>query len=168
MLTPEGEDLVLARGARGSDWLVNGNAELASQVVETFTRPEYQAGLAEGMDAPPINLDVVADADVIEPYAWLASDFAQRIFRAPQPQVRNIEVSHALALMEPVAPHVGDIVQGYLGGDVTDLRAALVELSDAFSAARDAAIERAVADGASVTHADWEFPDWVRGEDYTY
>lgn len=168
MLTPNGEDLVLARGARGSDWLVNGNAELASQVVETFTLPEYQSGLAAAMDAPPLNLDVVAESDVIDGYAWLAEDFKQRIFLAPQPQVRNVEVSQALSRVEPVAPHAGEIVQGYLGGDVTDLHAELVKLSDAHSKALDEAIEAAVAEGAEVSRSDWEFPDWQRGTDYTY
>ena len=47
-------------------------------------------------------------------------------------------------------------------------RAELVKLSDSFSRDLDSAIERASAEGADVSRSDWEFPDWQRGEDYTY
>jgi multiple sugar transport system substrate-binding protein len=110
----------------------------------------------------------VSEADVIEPYAWLVNDFKERVFRAPQPQVRKVEVTKALGLTTPVAPHLGDIIQGYLGGDIDDIKAELVKLSDAFSSDLDSAIEKARAAGADVSRADWAFPDWVRGEDYTY
>jgi multiple sugar transport system substrate-binding protein len=171
ILTPEGEQAANARGARISDWLVSGNSanpEAATRVLESFTQDDYQAALAEAMDAPPINLDAVEEADVIEPYAWLAKDFAANVFRAPQAQVRNPEANQALALTTPVAPHLGDIVQGYLGGQISDLKGELVKLSDAFSRDLDAAIEKAKAAGASVSRADWEFGDWQRGQDYTY
>ncbi|MFC0675890.1 ABC transporter substrate-binding protein [Brachybacterium hainanense] len=168
MLTPDGGDVVAARGARGADWVIAGStqlAEKASQLIATFTQEDYQTELASGMDQPPILLDVVATADVIEPYAWLVDDFAQRIFRAPQAIVRNVEVAQVEAKRAPVAPELGNVIQGYLGGEITDLRKALTDLSDASSAALDAAIEKS---GAQVTRADWEFPDWKLGTDYTY
>ncbi|CAM3284134.1 ABC transporter substrate-binding protein [Occultella aeris] len=170
-LTPEGEELVITRGAPGGTWFVAGNSanpEAASLVVESFTQDDYQAALAEAMDQPPLNLDIVADADVIEPYAWLIDDFKQRVFRAPQVQVRNIQASEALALATPVAPTLGDIIQGYLGGDVSDLKGELVKLNDAFSSDLDSSIEQAAGAGAEVSRADWEFSDWQRGQDYTY
>ena len=170
-LTPEGEDLVITRGAPAGTWFVaetTGNPEAANALLESFTEDEYQAALAEAMDQPPLNLDVVAEADVIEPYAWLVDDFKERVFRAPQPQVRKVEVTQALGLTTPVAPHLGDIIQGYLGGDISDLRGELVKLSDSFSRDLDSAIEKANAEGADVSRADWEFSDWQRGEDYTY
>lgn len=171
MLTPEGEDVVATRGARGADWLISGtteNPEAASALIETFTRDDYQTALAVGMDQPPLNLDVVADADVIEPWAWLVEDFQQRVFRAPQAQVRNVEVGEALALEQPVSPALGDVIQGYLGGDITDLRQQLVSLNDSYNRMRDSAIDRAAQEGADVSRTDWEFPDWERGVDYTY
>jgi multiple sugar transport system substrate-binding protein len=120
------------------------------------------------MDQPPLNLDVVAKADVIEPYAALIADFKKRVFRAPQPQVRNVEVSKALALTTPITPHMGDLIQGYLGGNITNLKSELVKLSDNFSRDLDSAIAKAKAAGADVSRADFEFSDWKRGEDYTY
>ncbi len=170
-LTPEGDELVITRGAPAGTWFVagnSGNPEAASRLLESFTQDDYQAALAEAMDQPPLNLDTVAEADVIEPYADLIADFKKRVFRAPQAQVRNVEVSKALALTTPVAPHLGDIIQGYLGGQIGDLRGELVKLSDSFSRDLDSAIERASAEGANVSRADFEFPDWKRGEDYTY
>jgi maltose-binding protein MalE len=170
-LTPEGEELVITRGAPAPTWFVAGStadAEMASQIIETFTQDDYQAALAAAMDQPPLNLDIVAEADVIDAYAWLVEDFKKRVFRAPQPQVRKIEVTEVQARQTPPSTDLGAIVQGYLGGDITDVRAELVKLSDAFSAALDAAIDDAVADGIDVSRADWEFPDWQRGTDYTY
>lgn len=171
MLTPEGEDVVATKGARGGDWVIGGSsavAEIASQLVETFTQDDYQTALASGMDQPPLNLDVVADADVIEPYAWLVEDFKQRVFRAPQPLVRNVAVTEVESRRVPVAPELGNVIQGYLGGELTDLRAELTKLSDANSTALDDAIAAAAAEGADVSRADWEFSDWQRGQDYTY
>jgi multiple sugar transport system substrate-binding protein len=171
MLTPEGEDVVATRPARGADWVVGGSthvAEQASKLIESFTQEDYQSGLAAGMDQPPILLDVVASADVIDPYAWLVDDFAQRIFRAPQAIVRNIEVAKVESKLAPVTPDLGNVVQGYLGGQTSDLRSALKDLSDASTSSLDKAIESARSDGAEVERADWEFPDWKPGKDYTY
>lgn len=171
MPTPNGEEVVAARGARAADWVMGGTTQMAEQaslLIESFTQEDYQTQLATGMDQPPILLDVVAQADVIEPYAWLVEDFSTRIFRAPQAIVRNVEVARAEAKRTPVTPELGNVIQGYLGGQITDLKAALVELSDASSAALDAAIEAAKAEGAQVDRTDWEFPDWAAGQDYTY
>lgn len=169
MPTPDGEDIVATRGARGSDWLVSGRSEhveIATKVIETLLDDEYQKGLAAGMDAPPIMLDVVETADVIEPYRRLVGEFKTHVFRAPMPQVRNVDVLKAQALMVPVQPDLGAIVQGYIGGDVTDLKAELTKLSDSFSSALDTAISGATAAGAKVSRSDWEFADWKRGVDY--
>ncbi|GAA2230769.1 hypothetical protein GCM10010413_30440 [Promicromonospora sukumoe] len=170
-LTPEGEDLVITRGAPAPVWFVAGNTKHADEVnllLESFTQDDYQALLAEAMDQPPLNLDVVADADVIEPYAWLVEDYKKRVFRAPQPQVRNPAANEALAFVMPAAPHLGDIIQGYLGGDLTDLRAELVKLSDTANQNLDQAIDKAGAAGAKVSRDDWAFTDWQRGVDYAY
>lgn len=170
-LTPEGEDLVITRGAPAPTWFVAGNtahAEEVNQLLESFTQDDYQAVLAEAMDQPPLNFGAVADADVIEPYAWLVEDFKTRVFRAPQPQVRNAKANDVLALIKPVAPHLGDIIQGYLGGDVTDLKGELVKLSDTFDKNLDQAISEARGAGAKVSRGDWAFSDWQRGVDYAY
>ncbi|UVY84072.1 ABC transporter substrate-binding protein [Brachybacterium sp. NBEC-018] len=171
MPTPEGQDVVATRGARGADWVMAGStqlAEQASQLIESFTQEDYQTALASGMDQPPILLDVVAKAEVIAPYAQLVGDFSTHVFRAPQAIVRNVEVAKAEARRSTVTPELGDVIQGYLGGEISDLKQALVDLSDASSRALDDAIAGAAAEGAAVDRTDWEFPDWEAGKDYAY
>jgi len=143
-------------------------AEQAAQLIESFTQEDYQRELAAGMDQPPILLDVVGDAEVIAPYAQMVEDFSKQVFRAPQAIVRTVEVAAVEARRTPVTPELGDIIQGYLGGEIDDLKQALVDLSDAHSTALDAAIEAAAGEGAAVDRSDWEFPDWKLGTDYTY
>lgn len=171
ILTPDGEEPIMTRGAPDPTWFIGGNTECpaeASELLASFTRDEYQVNLAEAMDQPPINLEVVEGADVIEPYAWLVEDYQERVFRAPQPVVRNVDVTKALAYTTPVAPDLGELIQGYLGGDITDLPGELEALNERMEADLTQAIERAQAEGADVSREDWAFPDWEPGQDYTY
>jgi multiple sugar transport system substrate-binding protein len=172
ILTPEpGAQPVVYRGAPASQIFVAGNtrdAERATALVSSFTTPEYQAGLASGMDQPPLDLDVVATADVTEPYRQVIGFFKDQVKRMPEPVVRNPQFAAVEALQTPVSPDLGDIVQGYLGGNIPDLRAALRQLSDASTADRDTALQRAAAEGAQVSAADFAFPDWQPATDYVY
>lgn len=164
-------EVTVYRGAPGAQFFVAGNSKdvgAASKLLESFTTPEYQKGLAAGMDQPPIDLDVVDTADVIEPYKKVVSYFKKSVYRAPQAVVRNPQVAAAQALSKPVSPLLGDIIQGYLGGDVTDLKGELKKLSDRFTADRDQAVKAAVANGAKVSLDDYAFPDWKPGTDYVY
>lgn len=169
--TEQNSEVTVYRGAPGSQFFVAGNSknpDAASKLLESFTTPEYQKGLAAGMDQPPIDLDVVDSADVIEPYKKVVSYFKKSVYQAPQAVVRNPEIAVAQSLSKPVSPLLGDIVQGYLGGDITDLKGALKKLSDNFSADREQAMKAAVAQGATVSLDDYAFPDWKPGTDYVY
>ncbi|NAZ86841.1 ABC transporter substrate-binding protein, partial [Kineococcus indalonis] len=169
ILTPDGAPATTYRGTPAAQFFVAGTSahpEQAIAVVESMTSTEYQKGLASGMDQPPFDLAVVESADVIEPYKQLVRWFADTVKRAPEPIVRNPAISAVQSAQKPVSPHLGDIVQGYLGGDVTDLRAALRALNDASNADRDAAVETARAGGAEVSLDDYAFPDWVPGQDH--
>ncbi len=169
LVPEEGIPVVTYRGAPAAQIFVAGstaNPEAALGLVASMTSPEYQAALASGMDQPPFDLSVVEEADVVEPYRRLVGWFAETVRRMPQPVVRNPQVADVQAASRPVSPHLGDIVQGYLGGDVTDLRAALRQLSDAFTADREQAIAAATAGGAEVSLDDYAFPEWVPGEDW--
>lgn len=159
------------RGAPAPQFFVAGNSknpEAAGKLLESFTTAEYQKGLAAGMDQPPIDLDVVDSADVIESYKKVVSYFKSTVYRAPQAVVRNPQIAVAQSLAKPISPLLGDIIQGYLGGDITDLKGALKKLSDSFSADREQAIKGAVAKGAQVSADDYAFPDWKPGMDYVY
>lgn len=159
------------RGAPGAQFFVAGNSKdpaMASKVLESFTTPEYQKGLASGMDQPPLNLDVVDSADVIDPYKKVVGYFKKSVYRAPQALLRNPQIALVQAQSKPVTPHLGNIIQGYLGGDVANLRAALKKLSDDFNKDRDQALKAAVGQGAKVSMDDYVFADWKPGVDYTY
>jgi hypothetical protein len=82
--------------------------------------------------------------------------------------VRNPQVAAAEALETPISPDLGDIVQGYLGGNISDLRAALRQLSDAYTADWERALQQAVGEGAQISLDDWAFPDWQPATDYVY
>ncbi|WP_299039335.1 ABC transporter substrate-binding protein [uncultured Pseudokineococcus sp.] len=172
ILVPEGGGQVTTyRGAPAAQFFVaatTADAEAAVAIIESMTTPEYQQGLASGMDQPPLDLSVVQDADVVPPYATLAGWFAETVKRMPQAVVANPEIARVDAATTPVSPDLGDIVQGYLGGDITDLRGALVKLSGDYRAVREQALESATAEGAEVSLDDYAFPDWTPGTDYTY
>lgn len=51
---------------------------------------------------------------------------------------------------------------------MTDLRAALKQLSASFTADRERAIGVATKAGAKVSLSDYAFPDWKPGVNYTY
>jgi ABC-type glycerol-3-phosphate transport system substrate-binding protein len=159
------------RGSPGAQFFVAGNSKdpaNASKLLESFTTPEYQKGLASGMDQPPLNLDVVDTADVIEPYKKVVGYFKESVKTAPQALVRNPQIATAQALSKPIATHLGNIIQGYLGGDVADLKAALRKLSSDFEKDREQALKGAVAKGAEVSVDNYAFQDWKPGSDYTY
>lgn len=158
------------RGAPGAQFFRAGNSkdpEHASKLLESFTTPEYQKGLAAGMDQPPLNLDVVATADVIEPYKKVVSFFKKTVYKAPQPLIKNPQVAAAQALSKPIATQLGNIIQGYLGGDVPDLKVALRKLNSDFEKDREQSIKAANAKGAKVSADDYAFKDWKPGADYT-
>lgn len=170
-LTPDGGPLVITRGAPAPTWFLaktSKNAEAASRLIESFTDDDYVAQFAASMDQPPLNLDLAASADVIPAYAQLVEDFKNVVFRAPEAQVRNIDVTRVQALQVPPSSDLGILTQGYLGGDITDVKGELKKLSDACAAAREQAIADAKAEGADVSLDDWAFSDWTPGQDYTY
>jgi ABC-type glycerol-3-phosphate transport system substrate-binding protein len=172
ILTPEpGAQPLVYRGAPEAQIFVAGNttdAAHATALVSSFTTPEYQAGLAAGMDQPPLNLEIVETADVTEPYRRVVGYFRDQVKRMPEAVVRNPHVAAVQALQTPISPDLGDIVQGYLGGSIPDLRAALRQLSDANTADRESALQKAAGEGVEVSLDDWAFPDWQPATDYVY
>lgn len=159
------------RGAPGAQFFRAGNSkdpEKASKLLESMTTPEYQKGLAAGMDQPPLDLNVVDTADVIEPYKKVIGYFKETVKRAPQALIANPQVAQAQALSKPISTQLGNIIQGYLGGDVTDLKAALRKLNSDFEADREQSIKAAKAKGAKVSVDDYVFKDWKPGTDYVY
>lgn len=165
--TPDGRPAVLTRPPTGGTFWVSGRSDKvdrASALLELFVSKEYQSGLAAAMDQPPLDPAVVAASDAHPTYKRCVQIFGEQVFVGPAAQARNPLVSQVQGAMTPVEPGLGAIVQGVASGQVTDVRGTLQQLSDAMAAARDAAIAQV---GQGVGVADWAFPDWKRGQDFT-
>jgi ABC-type glycerol-3-phosphate transport system substrate-binding protein len=164
-----GDDPWCYRGRPSSGYFVSAdskNPEAAGQLIASFMTDDYQNGMIEAMDQPPLNLDLVASSKAIDAYKKGVEYCKTNVFQMPQAIVKNPAVAKVDALRKPVTPHVGNIVQGYLSGSIKDLKAALKKLSDATTADRAQALQKAKAAGAKVSEADYAFSDWKPGQDY--
>jgi raffinose/stachyose/melibiose transport system substrate-binding protein len=157
------------RGRPGATWFVSAKSndpESASKLIESFMTEEYQKGMIAAMDQPPLDLDLVADSDAIDAYKKMVTFCKENVFLMPQAIVKNPEIAEVDAGRKPITPHVGNILQGYLGGSIKDLRGELKKLSDASEADREQAMTKATSSGANVSEDDYVFSDWEPGADY--
>lgn len=165
--TPDGKEPVLAHSPKaGTFWVSSQSQQVdqASQLLQLFARKDYQSGLAEAMDGPPLDLDAVADSNAHETFKQAMKMFKDQVFLGPSPEARNPKVSAVIGAMADVQPDLGAIVQGAFSGQVKDVKGALAKLSDDTNAAREAAIAKV---GNGVTAADWKFDNWTPGTDYS-
>lgn len=169
--TPEaGMTAYVNRGPKVGDFWISSQSEhpeLAAAILQEFISDEFQVGLAERMDQPPLDSTAVSRANVHPTYAKSIEIFDQQVRLAPSPSVRNPAVTEVLARMTDVRPNLGEILQGAISGDVTDIRATLQDYADKMSAARETAIAAAQEAGFEVSQDDWVFDNWEPGQDYT-
>ncbi|SEH00706.1 multiple sugar transport system substrate-binding protein [Nonomuraea solani] len=153
----------------GDYWLSSASkkAAVASRLLsEHFTTEEYSRTVAGTMSQPPRDISVVGDSQAHPAYKKLVGWFKESVFLAPEPIAGNKDIGQVQIEMKPVTPTLGDIVQGALTGDVTDVRAALTKLSSDSAKQRDAAIAAAKQKGAQVGQDDFAFPNWKPRSDY--
>jgi multiple sugar transport system substrate-binding protein len=82
----------------------------------------------------------------------------------PLPALRNPDVTKVR--IGAVKPDEGNILEGVLSGQITDIQAALADLDARRQANHEQAIADAVAAGAKVSMKDWVFEDWDPTKDY--
>jgi ABC-type glycerol-3-phosphate transport system substrate-binding protein len=82
----------------------------------------------------------------------------------PSPSLRNPDFGKVK--MPEVKPGIQDIMQGIYTGQIEDPQAALQDLADRQTKAREQGIADAKAAGANVSIEDWIFPDWDPTKDY--
>lgn len=165
--TPDGAEPMITHAATGGTFWVaaqSDKVDKASELLLTLTGKEYQAGLANAMDQPPLDLDAVAGSQAHETYKQVVEMFKKQVFLGPSPEARNAKVSQAIGAMAPVEPGLGAIIQGVFSGQVKDVKGALARLSDGMNSAREAAIAKS---SGGVSAADWKFDSWTRGKDFT-
>lgn len=165
--SPEGRAPLYKGPAPGQFWLSGQcrQPRLASRLIGELTSEAYARGLAECQDQPPLREAVVAEADVHPTYRR-AVELFQRVLLAPTPIGRNPAVGSVISAMQDVRPSLGEIVQGYLGGDIADARAALRTFNGALEAERERALRQVTDEGGVVGPEDWVFDDFVPGQDY--
>ena len=141
--------------------------EHAAAILQQFTSEDYQIKLAERMDQPPLDPTAVQKANVHPTYSKAIQLFADVVRLAPDPLVQNPDVVDVVSRMTDIRPNLGEIVQGALAGEVSDIRATLQDYQDKVSAERERALAAAQADGVEVSLDDWVFSNWQPGVDYT-
>ena len=139
---------------------------MAAGLLQAFNTQEYYVGLAGQMDQPPLDLTAVDKANVEPTYKEAMKLFQAVVRLAPEPLVKNSNVSAVLAEMKAIHPNLGEITQGVFSGQVKDVKAALKTYNDALSAERDRAIRVVTAKGTKVSVDDWAFPNWKPDQDY--
>jgi multiple sugar transport system substrate-binding protein len=132
-----------------------------------FTTKDYFTDLAGWMPQPPLDLSAVEDSSAYPSWKKLVGWMADTVHLAPDPVVKNVQVTQVQAESNQVQPTLGDIVQGALTGDVTDVKKALQKLSDDTTAERERALKAASQKGAKVSVDDYAFTNWKPGADYT-
>ena len=164
-----GSRAVYRRPASGVFWASSdaSDIELVGELLKLFATEDYYVQLANAMDQPPINADVVATSDATDAYKLAVANYAEDVRIAPSAVVRNTAVTDVFATMEQATPDLGTIVQGVLTDQIDDIRGALTEYSDKLSASRAAALSEVAASGSEVTADDWIFSNWIPGEDFT-
>ncbi len=141
--------------------------ETASKILQMFTSDAYYVGLAERMDQPPLDLTAVDRANVHPTYKTVIEGFKKVVRLSPEPLIKNPNVAQVYAEMKPVTPGLGEIVQGVMGGAVSNVQATLQQYSDKLTAERDRALKVVKDKGVQVSLDDWIFPNWQPGQDYT-
>ncbi|MCA9882029.1 MAG: extracellular solute-binding protein [Anaerolineae bacterium] len=141
--------------------------EHAAAILQQFTSEDYQIKLAERMDQPPLDLDTVAKANVHPTYAQCMDFFRDIVRLSPDPLVKNPAVAEVLSRMNDIRPNLGEIVQGVIAGEVSDIPGTLQAYSDQLTAERERAITEAQAEGFEVSQDDWVFSNWDPTADYT-
>lgn len=94
-------------------------------------------------------------------------DIAKNLMKvAPDPRVRNPDVSKAILEIKPVATDTKTVIQQVFAGD-TDLASALKQHKQEVEKAFEDGIAAAVKKGAQVSRDDFVFADWDRTKDFT-
>jgi len=154
--------------ASGPFWLSSQSQhpDVAADLMLQMTTDRFLTLLAGAMDQPPIQINLVEEADVHEAYRANVEFMRQDVRQAPVPQIRNPDVADVLVEMQDIHPNPGEIVQAVLTGSESNYRAALREYNDKLTAERDRAIKAARTKGAEVSIDDWVFENWDPANDY--
>jgi multiple sugar transport system substrate-binding protein len=93
--------------------------------------------------------------------------YDEQLRLGPMVTVRNPAAAQVAFEARPLTPNLGELVQGMLVGQVSDVKAAMEDLQSRANAELERAIEAAREGGAEVSRDDFIFADWDPTQDYT-
>ncbi|MBB6735415.1 ABC transporter substrate-binding protein [Cohnella zeiphila] len=129
----------------------------------------YVNQLKLGVEGSPI-VEQNKTTQVDNPQFLQAQDIQDKAFiLSPHPYTRNkaaVQVNTELNGKKP-KENVGQIVEGYLAGQVTDLKGQLAQLSAGYNQALKESIDKVSRSGAKISATDYQFPNWTPFEPYT-
>lgn len=170
-----GKPIPLSHGPGGSNtlWVYAESPRtrkaIAGDMFAYLGSVEGQAAWASvvGVADPP-HFPEALEVTNLDPLSRQALDlFDQQIRLAPDPRVRNPDVTEILLEFQPITPSFGEVVQGLFTGQLTDPRAAMRDLQDRNERELERATEAARAKGAEVSRDDFVFPNWDPTRNYT-
>lgn len=167
--SPAGKPVLYGAPAPGQLFVSSQSkhVEAASELLARCTGPEFYKAIAAYMDQVPLDLEAVSTANVHPTYKRAVELFGQTVRLAPSPVSRNSAITQVMSEMKQPRPTLGEITQGILSGEVTDVRKTLREYTGKLSAERERATRVVSGKGVKVSLDDWKFPNWKPGEDYT-
>lgn len=109
-----------------------------------------------------------AEASLLDPHAKTAADLARTYMRAcPQLEIRTSEAGKVRLELKATEPDIKTLMQGLFSGQVSDAKAALIDLDARLNQAMDAAFDAAKNKGAQVSRDLLAFPNWDPAKEYT-
>lgn len=116
----------------------------------------------------PEAAEIAQEQVELDPFAAQCLEMWDEQLRlGPMVQVRNPAAAKIASERKPVKPDLGDLVQGMLAGQVSDVDAALQDLQDRSNAELERAIKAAQEGGAEVSRDDFVFANWDPTQEYT-
>lgn len=116
----------------------------------------------------PEAVEIAQDSVELDPFGSEALTlYDEQLRLGPMVAVRNPAAARVATERRPLTPDLGQIVQGILSGQVSDVGAAMEDLQSRASADLERAIAAAAENGVGVSRDDFVFPNWDPTQEYT-
>jgi multiple sugar transport system substrate-binding protein len=116
----------------------------------------------------PEAVEIAQESVDLDPFASEAlALYDEQMRLGPMVPVRNPAASQVAFEARPLTPNLGQLVQGVLAEQVSDIKAAMEDLQSRANAELERAIKAAQDGGAEVSRDDFVFANWDPAEEYT-
>lgn len=155
----------------GGGFLVSKDTEHYDEVKKflKFIMDEGYTAIVESEAAYPPTPEIIENADEPDTARWQAlKQNQENSIITPDPIMKN---EHATKVKEKMSgkgadEDLGDVVNGYVSGQIEDLEEILQKMTDAENQAFEKALKDVQDAGNDIDESAWVFPDWVPGEPY--